>query len=86
MNIRRKWKETKDLPLVNIIFKKYKEKDDFFNPKKFLEKFDQEKYFKLLQAWKIVEEESYLDNHPYLRFLSVRHKKCLMSRRRPCTR
>lgn len=30
--IRRKWKQVKDLPLVNIIFKKFKEKDIFFNP------------------------------------------------------
>ena len=39
MSIRKKW-NPKVLPLVNIIFKKYKEKDDFFNPERFLEEFD----------------------------------------------
>ena len=33
MSIRRKW--SKDLPLVNIIIKKFKEKDKFFNPERF---------------------------------------------------
>ena len=32
MAIRRKWKLTKDLPLRNVILKKYKEKGEFFNP------------------------------------------------------
>ena len=27
----RKWVTTKDLPLVNIVFKKFKEKDNYFN-------------------------------------------------------
>ena len=30
--IRRKWVTTKDLPLVNIVLKKFKEKDNYFNP------------------------------------------------------
>ena len=47
MVIRRKWESTKDLLLVNVIFKKYKEKDEFFNPMKYLGE-DQEKYFELL--------------------------------------
>ena len=34
MSIRRKW-DPKVLPLINIIFKKYKEKDEFFNPEKY---------------------------------------------------
>ena len=85
MSIRKKW-NPKVLPLVNIIFKKYKEKDDFFNPERFLEEFDREKYFELLKAWKADVEESYLNEHPYLRFAPVRHKKCLMSKRRPCLR
>ena len=33
MSIRRKW--SKDLPLVNITIKKFKEKDKFFNPERF---------------------------------------------------
>ena len=85
MSIRKKW-NPKVLPLVNIIFKKYKEKDDFFNPERFLEEFDREKYFELLKAWKADAEESYLKEHPYLSFAPVRHEKCLMSKQRPCLR
>ena len=80
MSIRRKW--SKDLPLVNIIIKKFKEKDEIFNPEKFLEEFDQEKYFELLKAWKADVEKSYLDKNLHLRFSPVRHKKCLMSKQR----
>ena len=82
MSIRRKW--SKDLPLVNIIIKKFKEKDKFFNPERFLEELDQEKYFELLKAWKADVEKSYLDENPNLDFLPVRQEKCLMSKRRPC--
>lgn len=32
MATRRKWESTKDLPLRKVISKKYKEKDEFFNP------------------------------------------------------
>ena len=67
LEMRKKW-NPKVLLLVNIIFKKYKEKGDFFNP----EKAD--------------VEESYLNEHPYIRFVPVRHKKCLMSKQRPCLR
>ena len=58
MSIREKW-NPKILRLVNIIFKKYKEKDNFFNPERFLEELDREKYFELLKAWKADVEESY---------------------------
>ena len=30
--IRGKWVATKDVPLVNIVLKKFKEKDNYFNP------------------------------------------------------
>ena len=80
MSIRKKW-NPKVLPLVNIIFKKYKEKDDFFNPERF---FDREKYFELLKAWNAdVESLRYLNEHPDLGFAPVRHEKCLMSKQRP---
>ena len=85
MTIRKKW-NPKVLLLVNIIFKKYKEKDGFFNPERFLEEFGREKHFGLLKAWKADVEESYLNEYSYLRFASVRHEKCLMSKRRPCLR
>ena len=50
LEMRKKW-NPKVLLLVNIIFKKYKEKDDFFNPERFLEEFDWEKYFELLTSY-----------------------------------
>ena len=58
----------KTLPLVNIIIKKYKEKDEFFDPTQFLNEFDSKKYFELLAAWKKEFEASYLKDFPYLRF------------------
>ena len=79
--IRRKWKKVKDWPLVNIIFKKFKEKDIFFNPEVYLEG-EQEKYFELLQEWKTENEKSYLDQHPYLRFLPIRHEKFIWNPRK----
>ena len=39
MSIRRKWDPKVLLP-INIIFKKYKESDEFFNPEKYLEEVD----------------------------------------------
>ena len=51
--IRRKWETTKDLPLVNIVLKKFKEKDNYFNLMRYLEG-DEEKYFETLRQWKIV--------------------------------
>ena len=83
--IRRKWKSTV-LPNVNIFIKKFIEKDEFLNPIRFLEEFNQEKYFKLLKSWKEEEEESYLEKYPHLRFDPIRHTKCVMNTRRPCIR
>ena len=48
MNIKKKW--IPNLPKVNIIFKKCKEKDAFFDPRQFLGEFDAEKYFELLMG------------------------------------
>ena len=84
MCIRRKWNR-KTLPLVNIIIKKYKEKDEFFDPTQFLNEFDSEKYFELLAAWKKEVEASYLKDFPYLHFGPQRHKKTLRTPR-PCIR
>ena len=57
MNVRKKWKTCPNLPKVNIILKKYKEKDAFFDPRPFYAEFDAEKYFELLMGWKIKSEE-----------------------------
>ena len=34
-HIRREWESTKDLPHVNIILEKIKEKEGYFNPKRY---------------------------------------------------
>ena len=74
MNIRRKW--WKELPKVNIIFKKYKEEgEEFLDPTRFLIEFDCEKYFELLKDWKLKNGKKYLEEHPYLNFTLHRHKK-----------
>ena len=85
MSIRKIWNSTV-LPLVNIIFKKYREKDEFFNLVKFLEKFNNKKCFELLKKWKQNVKKTYLDENPYLRFAAVRYEKCLTSKRRSCIR
>ena len=58
---------------VNIILKKYKEKDEFFDPRRVLEDFDAEIYFELLKGWKLTVEEIYSKEHPHLKFLPQRH-------------
>ena len=83
MTIKKKW-NAKVLPLVNIIFEKYRDKGEHFNPKKFLEEVDQEKYFELLRTWKQDFEKIYLNNNPHLRFSPVRHQEFVMSKRRLC--
>ena len=47
--IRRKWVTTKDLPLVNIVLKKFKEKDNYLNPMRCLGE-DEEKYFEFYSS------------------------------------
>ena len=74
MCIRRKW-NWKTLPLVNIIIKKYKEKDELFDPTQFLNEFDSENYFELLAAWKKEVEASSLKDFPYLCFGPHRRRK-----------
>ena len=46
-NIRKKLETMKDFPFVNIAFKKTREKDEYFNPKQYLEG-DEEKYYEIL--------------------------------------
>ena len=83
MNIRKKW--SPNLPKVNIIFKKYKEKDAFFDPRQFLEEFDAEKYFELLMGWKTKNDKKYLKENPYLNFGPYGRKK-IPSKPRPTLR
>ena len=82
--VHRKWNR-KALPLVNIIIKKYKERDEFFNPMEYWNALDSEKYFELLAKWKKEVEDIYLKDFPHVRFSPHKHKKTLM-KPRPCIR
>ena len=66
----------KDFPFVNIAFKKNREKDEYFNPKQYLGG-DEEKYYEILQRWKIDHEKKYLEQFPQLSRALIRHKKNL---------
>ena len=57
--LRRKWKKMKDLPLINVVLRKIKEGDQYFNPKSCVA--DEEKYFENLQQWKNNFENRYLE-------------------------
>ena len=81
--IRRKWVTTKDLPLVNIVLKKFKEKDNYFM--RYLGG-DEEKYFENLQQWNIDFEKSYSEEFPHLHRTPFPHKKCLTGTTRPSLR
>ena len=76
---------TKDLPLFNIVLKKFKEKDNYFNPMRYLGG-DEEKYFEILQQWKIDFEKTYLHQFLHLRHAPIHHKKCLARSARPSLR
>ena len=71
-NIRKKLKTMKDLLFDNIVLKNFREKDDYFNPKKYLGG-DEE----ILQRWKIDHEKKYLEQFPHLSCAPIRHKKLL---------
>ena len=70
-NNKKKW--PKDFVNVNILFEKFHEKDKFFNPTEYFEKYDNEKYFELLIDWKKKYEENHLEEKPYLNRVQIRH-------------
>ena len=71
--MRKMW--SKDLPNVNIVFDKYKEVDSFFDPHRFLDEFDTEKYFEPLKDQKEKYEICHLREKPHLKFGPYRHTK-----------
>ena len=75
-NIRKKWETMENFPFVNIAFKKIREKDEYFNPKQYLGG-DEEKYYEILQRWKIDHEKKYLEQFPHLSRAPIRYKKNL---------
>lgn len=81
-HIRREWESTKDLPHVNIILEKIKEKEGYFNPKRYLGD-DEEKFMESLQQWKIAHEKEYLRQFPHLSRAPICHKKILSKSSRP---
>ena len=86
LTIRKKLKKLEELPLVNIVFKKTKEKNIFLNPEIYLQG-DHEKYFELLKEWKSVSEDKYLRSLPqtdreFLRFEPYRQEKTIFPRKK----
>ena len=86
LTIRKKWKKHEELPLVNVVFKRIKEKNIFSNPEIHLQG-DHEKYFELLKEWKSVSEDKYLKSRPqtdreFLRFGTYRHEKTIFPRKK----
>ena len=75
MCIRKKW--SKDLPNMNIVFDKYKKGDSFFDPRRFLDEFNTEKYFERLKDWKEKCEIYHLREKRHLKFGPYRHRKIL---------
>ena len=69
-NIRKKLKTMKDLLFDNIVLKNFREKDDYFNPKKYLGG-DEE----ILQRWKIDHEKKYLEQFLHLSRPPIRYKR-----------
>ena len=65
-----------NFPFVNIAFKKIWEKDEYFNPRQYLGG-DEEKYYEILQRWKIDHEKKYLEQFPHLSRAPIRYKKNL---------
>ena len=81
--IRKKWKKHEELPLINIVFKKIKEKDIFFNPQIYLH-CDHKKYFELLKEWKSVSQDKYFPQtyQEFIRFGPYRHEKTIFPRKK----
>ena len=57
----KRWKHLKmELPVINVLLRKIKERKLVFHPTPYLE--DEEQYFGNLQSWKINFEKQYLQN------------------------
>ena len=63
----------KDLPSINVVLKKIKEGDQYFNFKSYVG--DEGKYFENLQQWKNNFENRYLEKYPWLKRPPIRDKK-----------
>ena len=59
-----------------IVFKKIKEKDEYFNLRRYLGG-DGEKYMEILQQWKIDHGNEYLKQYSHLSRAPICHKKIL---------
>ena len=60
--LRKKLKNSKDLPLGNVFLRKFNKKDSDYSPVNYLE--DDEKYFEKIKKWKNDFEKDYLERYP----------------------
>ena len=73
--IRKKLKDNKDLPLVKVFLKKFKDKDSDFCPVDYLD--NKERYLETMKMWKSDFQNEYLERYPHLglKYWPVGHKK-----------
>ena len=64
--IRKKLRENKELPPYKVLLRMCANREEQFNPIKYLHG-DWEDYFHILREWKKVCEEDFLIQHPHLR-------------------
>ena len=62
--IRKKLADNKELPLANVLIKKFKDKDLHFCPVTYLD--DDESYLETMKQWEKDSENEYLKKYPYL--------------------
>ena len=79
--IRKKLKDSKDLPLANMFIKKFKDKDPDFCPADYLD--NEEKYLETMKKWKNDFENEFVEGYPHLGRIDspVRHNKFTDMRR-----
>ena len=64
--LRKMWKHLKiELPIINVLLRKIKERGLVFDPSPYLQ--DEEQYFGNLQSWKISFGKQYLEKYPFLK-------------------
>ena len=76
--LRKKWKResvAKQLPIINVLLRKIKERELEFDPTRYLE--DEKQYFANLISWKENFEKELIEKYPFLTRSPIRHRKMI---------
>ena len=76
--LRKKWKResvAKQLPIINVLLRKIKERELEFDPTRYLE--DEKQYFANLISWKENFEKQLIEKYPFLTRSPIRHRKMI---------